>query len=489
MKNKWILLVALLIALSLTACGGKEQGEKKSSGSDAPLTREDSSEQESLLGGLLGGKDAPDAGSLLGGLLGDDSSDDGDGLGGLFGGDSSDELGGLFGDADLPLYGDLDEATKQAIMEEAKANGYEVNFGSDGSMQIIDEEGTYVQGADGSWQYSSQDGSEAVSIGGEWPNNKYTKLVPKPSFAVYMVAENADNCEIYFNGASKEEIKAYAKQLSSAGFTENAETEEQEGAGYAVFSYEASSADGGFVELAWTEALSYLCIYEESPFGNEEYDYGESLDDYLPQTQWPDNALTEGVPKPDADILMVFEYEDTNLQVSCNPIPLDKAKEYAAKVKAAGFDVRVDEGETDYGDFVMYYYIAENEVGKSINISAYETAFSIVIDSSSVYVVNREWPSFGYATYVEKPSMDIKEVVSNNEDEFYVEFDPETTSEADMVSYTEVLKDCGFTYNAKVTREGDSNYQYMAEDESGLRVVLEKAGEYYTLWLLMDYWD
>ena len=50
------------------------------------------------------------------------------------------------------VWGKQDEATKQAIIADAKKDGVDVSFGADGSMTVMDTDGTtMVQKPDGTW--------------------------------------------------------------------------------------------------------------------------------------------------------------------------------------------------------------------------------------------------------------------------------------------------------------------------------------------------
>ena len=53
-----------------------------------------------------------------------------------------------------------------------------------------------------------------------WPNNEWTQQVPKPSFDVDSSAQMGRDFNINFKGITYDEAKAYAQELSGAGFVQ-----------------------------------------------------------------------------------------------------------------------------------------------------------------------------------------------------------------------------------------------------------------------------
>ena len=147
------------------------------------------------------------------------------------------------------VWGKQDEATKQAIIADAKKDGVDVSFGTDGSMTVVDTDGTtMVQKPDGTWVVKDADGGEG-QIGGDWPDNEFTKLVPKPSFELYAAAVDGDTFSVLFTNATIEQLKAYADQVKAAGFNLNEELTEQNVMGMVIYTFSAENADGYSVEI------------------------------------------------------------------------------------------------------------------------------------------------------------------------------------------------------------------------------------------------
>ena len=147
------------------------------------------------------------------------------------------------------VWGKQDEATKQAIIADAKKDGVDVSFGADGSMTVVDTDGTtIVQKPDGTWVVKDEDGGEG-QIGGDWPENEFTKLVPKPSFELYAAVIEGETFSVMFTNATIEQIKAYAEQVKAAGFNLNEELTDENVMGMVIYSFAAENADGYSVEV------------------------------------------------------------------------------------------------------------------------------------------------------------------------------------------------------------------------------------------------
>ena len=158
------------------------------------------------------------------------------------------------------VWGKQDEATKQAIIADAKKDGVDVSFGTDGSMTVVDTDGTtMVQKPDGTWVVKDADGSEG-QIGGDWPDNEFTKLIPKPDFELFAANTETDSFSVAFTSATIEQIRAYAAKVKAAGFNINEEVEDQEVMGMVIYSFTAENADGYIVEITSAYGTSALTI-------------------------------------------------------------------------------------------------------------------------------------------------------------------------------------------------------------------------------------
>ena len=158
------------------------------------------------------------------------------------------------------VWGKQDEATKQAIIADAKKDGVDVSFGADGSMTVVDTDGTtMVQKPDGTWTIKDAEGNEG-QVGGDWPDNEFTKLVPKPDFELFGANTETDSFSAAFTSATIEQIRDYAAKVKAAGFNINEEVEDQEVMGMVIYSFTAENADGYTVEITSANGTSALTI-------------------------------------------------------------------------------------------------------------------------------------------------------------------------------------------------------------------------------------
>ena len=227
MKKIAILLLAMMMVFALAACGDNDSPDPSGSGTGQ--------QGEQTQGGTENSGDtAPDIdfGSIMTGNGATDT-----------------------------VWGQQDAAARQAILDAAKEDGYDASFGADGSLTIKDPESgeTYVQKPDGTWTFQSEDGGEG-QLGGNWPDNDFTKLVPKPGFA--LMAANTDDMgfSVAFSDATIEQMRDYAEQVKAAGFNQNITTEDQEVMGMVIFNFSASNADGYTVEVFSASGTSGMNI-------------------------------------------------------------------------------------------------------------------------------------------------------------------------------------------------------------------------------------
>ncbi len=233
MKKIIALMLVLVMALSLAACGGNT--DPAPSGSDTETTTPSQSTGGTTTPGTSE-TDMPDMEDI------DFSS--------IIAGNGSTNV----------IYGELDAAQKQALIDAGKADGVDVTFNSDGSTTFVSEDGETVQKADGTWTFKGENGEEA-QIGGNWPDNEFTKLVPKPDFALTAASTEGEGFSVAFADATIDQIRAYAESVKDAGFSIDEQTENQEAAGIVVYSYTAKNAEGYTIEIFSASGVSGLTIY------------------------------------------------------------------------------------------------------------------------------------------------------------------------------------------------------------------------------------
>ena len=159
------------------------------------------------------------------------------------------------------IYGQMDEASKQQLVMEGKAEGIDISFGTDGSTTFVDnEDGTVVvQKPDGSWVVKDADGGEG-QIGGNWPDNEYTRLVPKPSLELQATYIEGESFGATFTNATVEQIRDYVEQVKAAGFNINEVVEDREFGEMVLYSFTAENADGYVALITFANGTSSLSI-------------------------------------------------------------------------------------------------------------------------------------------------------------------------------------------------------------------------------------
>ena len=231
MKKRFVTVVVLVITallmLALAACG--EDSSKKNN--DEPLTRDDG---KSTTAPYTGETPNIDFGSIIANK----------------------------GTSDATIWGYEDEAVKQAIINQARADGYNVSFGADGSMIITEEDGSkLIQKTDGTWTFEDADGSTS-QLGGKWPDNEYTKLIPNPGFTLTGASSTDSDFTAVFQDVTAEQAKAYGAKVKDKGFTIDAEEENQNAAGIEIYRYTAKNASEYTITLAYANGVFSINIYK-----------------------------------------------------------------------------------------------------------------------------------------------------------------------------------------------------------------------------------
>ena len=223
MKKAILLALALVMVFALAACGGKDNSTNSN---DDPLNRPGGSTSTTTPETSVQGE-VPDLAGAIGGT------------------------GKL---------SDYDAATRQAMIDEARAGGCDLEFKADGSMVYTDPDGSKtIQNPDGTWTYEGENGEQG-QYGGNWPENEFTKLLPKPDFALAAASTVDNDFTVAFVNVTTDQLKAYVEQVKAKGFTVDAETEDQEVMGISIYSYTAKNADGYEVSVVATQGTTGLSV-------------------------------------------------------------------------------------------------------------------------------------------------------------------------------------------------------------------------------------
>ncbi len=164
-------------------------------------------------------------------------------------------------DANNIVWGKQDEETKNAFVLQGKENGYDISFGSDGSTTLINDEfgEKIVQNPDGTWVIKSNDGTVG-QYGGEWPDNKFTRLIPKPNMELMAASTDGQTCSVALKNATLEQIKDYVEKVKAAGFSVDAEVTDQEIDGSVIYYYTAKNSDGYTITVSSANGISGILI-------------------------------------------------------------------------------------------------------------------------------------------------------------------------------------------------------------------------------------
>ena len=84
---------------------------------------------------------------------------------------------------------------------------------------------------------------------------------------------------------------------------------------------------------------------------------------------WPDNEFTKLIPKPDFE-LFAANTETDSFSVAFMSATIEQIKDYAAKVKAAGFNINEEVEDKEVMGMVIYSFTAENADGYTVEITS-----------------------------------------------------------------------------------------------------------------------
>jgi len=93
---------------------------------------------------------------------------------------------------------------------------------------------------------------------------------------------------------------------------------------------------------------------------------------------WPNNEFTALVPKPDFELFGASTEAESFTVVFTNA-SIEQLKDYAAKVKAAGFDINEEVEDQELMGVVIYSFTAENADGYTVEITSAAGTNAMVI--------------------------------------------------------------------------------------------------------------
>ena len=93
---------------------------------------------------------------------------------------------------------------------------------------------------------------------------------------------------------------------------------------------------------------------------------------------WSDNEFTKLIPKPDFE-LFAANTETDSFSVAFTSATIEQIRAYAAKVKAAGFNINEEVEDQEVMGMVVYSFTAENADGYTVEITSANGTSSITI--------------------------------------------------------------------------------------------------------------
>ena len=93
---------------------------------------------------------------------------------------------------------------------------------------------------------------------------------------------------------------------------------------------------------------------------------------------WPDNEFTKLIPKPDFE-LFGANTETDSFSAAFTSATIEQIRDYAAKVKAAGFNINEEVEDQEVMGMVIYSFTAENADGYTVEITSANGTSSITI--------------------------------------------------------------------------------------------------------------
>ena len=120
------------------------------------------------------------------------------------------------GKSDIKLTS-LSESEQQAIIDAGEASGVKVVFtGIDDDVIFTRlSDGYNAAWMSGSWSFWSDSDIKPA----EWPDDEFTRLIPKPDFDLFTTNTYENTFTAIFKNVTLDQIKAYTESVKTAGFT------------------------------------------------------------------------------------------------------------------------------------------------------------------------------------------------------------------------------------------------------------------------------
>ncbi len=203
-----------------------------------------------------------------------------------------------------------------------------------------------------------------------WDDIALGDIVPNPNGKKGKIYSNDDDyLSIYAHKISKSDYNAYVDVCVEAGFTVEANKDED--------SYNAYNQDGYELSLSYNESKKIMNLSCNAP-------------EEMTEIKWPTNGVGSKLPKPKSTKGNVQSDSSELYSVHIADMTKDDYNDYVEQCKNAGFDVDYNKIETYFsaenkdGYSISVDYIGFNVIGISIdapeNLSVEETDEEITVD-------------------------------------------------------------------------------------------------------------
>ena len=161
--------------------------------------------------------------------------------------------------------GDFEVLDITAGMSPAEKAEYEAaiqeleNFDAEEFQSGMDE---MLQGMEGFEDYEPEtdDSGDTPSLLDRWPDNEITRQAPVPPFEGAIITEDEDSVTMYATNATDAAVRSYVEAAKAKGFTVDANENDQEIAGYRIYSYTAENADGYQLNVSFVGGAATIVI-------------------------------------------------------------------------------------------------------------------------------------------------------------------------------------------------------------------------------------
>ena len=146
-----------------------------------------------------------------------------------------------------------EKAEYEAAMQELE------NFDAEEFQSGMDE---MLQGMEGFEDYEPEtdDSGDTPSLLDRWPDNEITRQAPVPPFEGAIITEDEDSVTMYATNATDAAVRSYVEAAKAKGFTVDANENDQEIAGYRIYSYTAENAAGYQLNVSFVGGAATIVI-------------------------------------------------------------------------------------------------------------------------------------------------------------------------------------------------------------------------------------